>query len=104
MAILPDLDRVKEFIQLKTPSSKEDLQSLMGLLATFHKWNIDIAKETTNMRKLLMIDNIHSVELKVIRNQMTNLLPLSPFTPLLQVTFTLTLLFKVLAIAFSKSV
>ena len=79
---------MKEFIHLKTPDSKEDLRSLMGLLATFHKWNGSIAKETVNMRKLLMKGvrfdwdpAIHGVELEAIKCQMKELLPLSPFDP-----------------------
>jgi len=88
VAIYPDLDRVWEFIHLKTPDSKEDLRSLMGLLATFHKWNGSIAKETVNMRKLLMKGvrfdwnpAVHGVELEAIKCQMKELLPLSPFDP-----------------------
>ena len=88
VGIYPDFTRVKDFIQLKTPNSKEELRSLMGLLATFHKWNGSIAKETVHMRKLLMKGvkfdwdpAVHGMELEVIKRQMKELLPLSPFDP-----------------------
>ena len=69
---LPDMDQISEFINLKSPTTEEESQSLLGLLATFHKWQPDIAKDTTHMRQLLMKGvNFNGMTILTARNLRT---------------------------------
>ena len=85
MQILPDLDRVEGFLLLKSPTSKEEAQSLLGLLATFKRLKPSFASNTENLCKLtnklvhFSLDQFHIDELEAIRVSLQNLLPLSLF-------------------------
>ena len=85
--IEPDQSRVEKILNLPIPDSKEDVQSLLGLLGTLTLWFPKLSITTESIRALIR-KNIqfrwtreHSLCLETIRNTLKRLLTLSPFVP-----------------------
>ena len=48
----PQNSKLQEIQNFKTPSTKKELQSFLGVVATFHRWNPHICKYSEKLRHL----------------------------------------------------
>ena len=85
--IEPDQSRVEKILNLPILDSKEDVQSLLGLLGTLTLWFPKLSITTEPIRALIR-KNIHfqwtqehSLCLETIKNTLKRLFTLSPFVP-----------------------
>ena len=53
VSILPDPKRVENLLTLPTPGTKEDVLSILGLLATLVKWIPSLSVQTDPLRYLV---------------------------------------------------
>ena len=93
--IKPDQSRIDKILNLPIPNSKEDVQSLLGLLGTLTLWFPKLSITTEPIRALIKKDvkyqwtPDHSQCLDNIKLTLKKLLTLSPFDPKrLSFTFT----------------
>lgn len=49
----PAKEALNAFSRLKSPTSKRELQSFLGMLNIFHSWDIEISASSTHLRTLL---------------------------------------------------
>ena len=85
--IKPDQSRIDKILNLPIPNSKEDVQSLLGLLGTLTLWFPKLSLATEPIRALIKKDvkyqwtPDHSQCLENIKLTLKQLLTLSPFDP-----------------------
>ena len=87
VSIQPDKSRIERILDLPCPTSKEEVQSLLGLLGTLMLWFPNLSITTDPIRDLLrknvhfLWTREHSDCLSLIKEKLGNLLVLSPFVP-----------------------
>ena len=82
VGIESDRGRVERILDLPNPTSKEEVQSLLGLLGTLMLWfpiSTDPIREFIKKNTHFQWSNDHSVCLSLIKKKLSNLLVLSPF-------------------------
>ena len=85
--IEPDRGRVERILDLPNPTSKEEVQSLLGLLGTLMLRFPNLSISTDPIRVLIRKNthfqwsHEHTVCLSTIKKKLSNLLVLSPFIP-----------------------
>ena len=87
VSIQPDKRRVEKLLAMPTPSDKEDVLSLLGLLATLMLWIPNLSVATEPIRDLIkknahyLWTPEHNSCLEEIKKKVNHHLVLSPFIP-----------------------
>ena len=87
VSIQPNKSRVERILNLPCPTSKEEVQSLLGLLGTLMLWFPNLSITTDPIRDLLrknayfLWTREDSACLSLIKEKLGNILVMSPFEP-----------------------